>query len=236
MRWSRLGLLSAVVTLLTFLCACGGGSSSGSSGIGSTPDFMLAVSNSPQTVVAGASTTYTVTLTATNGFTGTVTPPATGLPSGATASFSAIASGSSTLTVTTTTATAAATSTLTVTGTSGTLSHTGTASLVVTPAPDLSIALSFASSVVAGVAGTYAVTVTALHGFTGTVTLSGTSLPTGVNGWFLPPTVAGAGTSVMNLVTPATLTASTYSFSVSGISNGVTHTASSSLSVTAATR
>jgi hypothetical protein len=236
MRWFRLCLLSAVVTLLTFLCACGGGSSSsGSSGSGSTPDFTLAVSNSPQTVVAGASTTYLVTITAKNGFTGTVTLAAIGLPSGATASFSAIASGSSTLTVTTTTATAAATSTLTVTGTSGTLSHTGTASLVVTPAPDFSIALSSSSSVIAGGTGTYTVTVTALHGFTGTVTLSGTSLPTGVNGWFLPPTVSGAGTSVMNLVTPATLTASTYSFSVSGISNGVTHTASSSLSVTAPT-
>jgi len=236
MRCSRLGPLSVVVALLTLVCACGGGShSSTSSGSGSTPDFTLAVGNSPQTVVAGASTAYTVTITAKNGFRGTVTLAATGLPTGAAASFSAIASGSSTLTVITTTAALAATSTLTVTGTSGTLMHTGTASLVVTAAPDFNIAVTSTASVVAGGTGNYTVTVTALHGFAGTVTLSGTSLPTGVNGWFLPPTVASAGTSVMNLVTPATLTASTYSVGVSGISNGVTHTASSSLSVTAPT-
>src|ERR1700733_8866978 len=235
MRWSRLGLLSAVVTLLTFLCACGGGSSSGSSGSGSTPNFTLAVSNSPQTVVAGASTTYTVTITAKNGFTGTVTLAATGLPTGATASFSAIASGASTLTVTTTTATAAATSTLTVTGTSGVLAHTATASLVVTPAPDFGITVASSAAVVAGGSASYSVTISALHGFTGTVNLSGSKLPSGVNGWFLPTSIAASGSSVLTLTTPASMTAKTYSFTVSGISNGVTHAASASLSVSAPT-
>ena len=231
----RLYLLGAIVSLLMFLCACGGGSSSPKPSAGTTADFSLAVSNSPRTVVAGNSTTYSVTITPSNGFAATVTLAASGLPSGASSSFSAMVSGTSTLTVTTTTATPAATSSITVTGTSGTLIHTGTGSLVVTPAPDFSIAVTSSSSVVAGGTGTYTVTVGALNGFTGTVNLSGTSLPTGVNGWFLPASVTGAGTAIMNLVTPSTLAASNYSFNVSGISNGVTHSAASSLAVTAPT-
>jgi hypothetical protein len=191
--------------------------------------------NSPQTVIAGNSTTYTVDITAKNGFTGAVALAASGLPTGATASFSAIASGASTLTVTTTTATAAATSTLTVTGTSGTLTHSSTASLVVSPAPDFGITLAPTASVVAGGSASYSVTVTPLHSFTGTVSLSGSTLPSGVNGWFLPTSVTASGSSVLTLTTPSTMAASTYTFTVSGISNGVTHSASASLVVSAPT-
>ncbi|HEY6768182.1 MAG TPA: alkaline phosphatase family protein [Candidatus Sulfotelmatobacter sp.] len=235
MRWSRLGSLSTIVASLALLAACGGGGHS--SGGGSNPaDFTLAVSNSPQTVVAGNSTTYTVGITPVNGFAGAVAFSASGVPTGATASFSAVSGGSSTLTVTTTTATAAATSTITVTGTSGSLTHSGTASLIVTPAPDFTV--SFAPStytVTAGGSADYTVTVGALNGFTGTVTLAGSNLPSGVNGFFLPATVAGSGTAKLVVTTPASQAPSTSSFSVTGSSNGLTHSASGSLTITAPT-
>ena len=236
MRLRYLCLLSVSVISVILLSACGGShpASSGATG-GSTANFTVAVMNSPQTVVAGNSTSYAVHIIPTSGFASAVTLAATGLPTGATASFSAIASGASTLTVTTTTATSAATSTFTVTGTSGSLSHAATASLVVTPAPDFGITVASSASVVAGGSASYSVTITALHSFTGTVNLSGSTLPSGVNGWFLPTSIAASGSSVLTLTTPASMTAKTYSFTVSGISNGVTHSASASLSVSAPT-
>jgi hypothetical protein len=97
-------------------------------------DFTTAVSPSSQTVNAGGSTSYTATVSALSGFSGTVSLGVTGLPGGATASFSPTSingAGTSTLTVTTSTSTAAGTSSLLITGTSGSLSHTVSASLVV---------------------------------------------------------------------------------------------------------
>lgn len=52
-----------------------------------TPNFALTVTPSLQSIIAGSSTTYTATVKAINGFKGAVDLSATGLPSGATASF-----------------------------------------------------------------------------------------------------------------------------------------------------
>jgi hypothetical protein len=101
------------------------------------PDFTISASPSSQTVTAGNNTTYTVSVGALNSFSGTVSFSASGLPSGATASFnptSVTGSGSSTLTVSTTSSTATGTFTLTITGSSGSLSHSTTVSLTVNAA------------------------------------------------------------------------------------------------------
>ena len=101
----------------------------------SNPSFTMSASPSTQTVSGGGSTTYTVNVGAVNGFTGSVGLSASGLPSGATASFSPASvsgAGPSTLTVTTTTGTAIGSSTLTLTGTSGSLVTTSPVTLVVT--------------------------------------------------------------------------------------------------------
>jgi hypothetical protein len=100
-------------------------------------DFMFNVSPASQTISSGNSTTYSVTIAAQNGFTGTVALSATGLPSGATATFaptSITGAGTSTLTIATGSATASGTSTLTITGKSGTLAHSATATLIVNTA------------------------------------------------------------------------------------------------------
>jgi hypothetical protein len=83
-------------------------------------DFSLSATPSSQTVVQGNSTTYTASVAAVNGFTGTVTLSASGLPAGATASFSPAMvtnSGNSTMTLKTASTTPIGSSTITITGT-----------------------------------------------------------------------------------------------------------------------
>jgi hypothetical protein len=96
------------------------------------PDFSLSAAPSSQTIVRGGSATYTVSVNPTGGFNGSVNLAATGLPSGATASFTPNPTGgASTLKIQTTASTKPGGYTLTVTGTSGSLSHTATVTLQV---------------------------------------------------------------------------------------------------------
>ena len=149
-----------------------------------TPDFSLSASPTALTVAQATSGTDTITVTPKNGFNGTVAFTASGLPSGVTASFST--TGVMTLAASSTAATG--TSTVTVTGTSGSLSHTTTVALTVSaaaPAPDFS--LSASPSIVAisqGTSGTSTINVNPLNGFTGSVALTASGLPTGVNASF----------------------------------------------------
>jgi subtilisin family serine protease len=97
-------------------------------------DFGLGVSPSSRTVWRGGSTTWTVNLTSTGGFADTVSLSVTGLPSGATASFSpgtVAAPGTSKLTVRTTTKAPRGTYTLTVTGTSPSIAHQASTTLAI---------------------------------------------------------------------------------------------------------
>ncbi|WP_174240681.1 chitobiase/beta-hexosaminidase C-terminal domain-containing protein, partial [Granulicella sp. S156] len=92
---------------------------------------------SPQAIAPGSNTTSTATVTAQGSFSGTVSLSVSGLPTGATASFSSTtitSSGTSTLTIATTSSTAAGTYPLTITAYSmGTVSQTSAVNLVVEP-------------------------------------------------------------------------------------------------------
>ena len=99
------------------------------------PDFTLGVSPSLQSVAQGGTIPYTTAVAGTNNFTGTVALKVSGLPAGATASFSPTTltgSGSSIMTVATGSTTPAGVYTLAITATSGTLTHTDTAALIIT--------------------------------------------------------------------------------------------------------
>jgi uncharacterized membrane protein len=195
-------------------------------------DFTLTASPASQTVTAGTNTTYTATVTPVtgSGFNGTVTFSASGLPTGATASFSPASvavSGNSTMTVTTTTATPAGTYTLTITGTAGSLVHSTTVTLIVNPAPvpDFTISATPASrTITRGTSGTYTVTITAVNGFTGTVTLSVTGLPARVTATFAPTTVTGSGTSTMTVTVNRRATVGTSTLTIHGVSGALNHT------------
>lgn len=104
-------------------------------GVTGTPDFSLSASPATLTVNQGASGTSTVSFTRLNGFAGTVSFTAGGLPSGVTSSFNpATTTTSGTSSVLTLSASSAATAgpaTVTVTGTSGSLTHTTSIALTV---------------------------------------------------------------------------------------------------------
>ncbi|MGZ7099378.1 MAG: hypothetical protein ACXVJ8_12945 [Candidatus Angelobacter sp.] len=200
------------------------------------PNFSITASPASQTVTAGAGTSYTSSVTASGGFTGAVTFSASGLPSGASASFnptSVTGSGSSTMSVTTSTSTPAGTYTLTITGTSGTLVHSTTVTLVVNPVggtPDFTISVSPTSrTVTRGTTGTYTVTMGAVNGFTGTVSLSVTGLGSRVTATFNPTSVTGSGTSTLSVVVNRRATTGTRTLTITGVSGSLSHSTTAAL-------
>lgn len=261
----------AVLGTLSFI-GCGAGSKPYSpvvkGGPVVTPDFTVAVTPSSVSVAQGATANYTVTLTSIGGFASPITLAASGLPVGAAATFGALtvtATGATaTLAVSTSNApvqnasvakpglaktpassrivTPAASSTITVTASGGGLSHTATATLVVTgPSPDFTVAVSPASVTVSqGASASYTVTLTSVGGFDlSTVTLSVASgLPAGAKATFGAPVSSATQTTEQvtvstsapgsEVVTPT----GTSTPVISGVGGGFTHTASTSLVVT----
>ncbi|MFI5166102.1 MAG: protease pro-enzyme activation domain-containing protein [Thermoanaerobaculales bacterium] len=103
-----------------------------------TPDFTISASPTTVSAVQGGSGTTTVTTAVSGGFSNAIALSATGLPTGATATFAptsiaAPGSGSSTLTLTAGSSTTVGTYTVTITGTGGGTTHTTTVSFTVTP-------------------------------------------------------------------------------------------------------
>jgi uncharacterized membrane protein len=124
--------------------------------------------------------------------------------------------------VKTASATAPGTYTLTITGTDSAnkLSHTATVALVV-PSPDFSLAASPAARTVsAGQSTSYAATVTPLYGYTGTVGLSASGLPSGTTATFVPTSITTSGSSTMNVQTSSSTAAGTYTVTITGTDSG----------------
>jgi hypothetical protein len=206
-----------------------------SCGSGATPDFSIGATPASSTVNATGTTGYTVSTTALNAFSGTVTFSISGLPVNASGSFappSVTAGGSSTLTISTTGA-AAGTYPLTITGTSGALVHSANVNLVVT-APDFTISgTPVSQSVVQGSGVAYSATVAAVNGFSGSVALSISGLPSGATASFSPTSVAGAGTSTLTVNTLSSTPTGTYSLTITGTSGTLLHATNVTLIVAA---
>ena len=203
-----------------------------------TPDFSLSASPSSLTVTQGSSGSSTISITPSGGFTGSVTLSASGLPAGVTAGFGTNpATSSSVLTLTASSTATTGPATITVTGTSGSLTHTTTISLTVTaPAqPDFSLSASPSSlTVKQGTSGNSTISVTDLNGFTGSVSLSTSALPSGVTASFgVNPTTS---TSVLTFTASSTATTGTTTVTVTGTSGSLTHTTNISLTIAAPTQ
>lgn len=196
---------------------------------GSAQDFSLSAAPSSVSTAPGGSTSSTITVTPTGGFTGGVALSISGVPFGATASFSpATTTSTSVLTLDAGTA-ASGTYALTVQGTSGSLTHTTTVSFTITPNPDFSLSASPSSLTVAqGTSGTTTITVAPLNGFAGSVTLSASGLPAGATGTFAPVTTATTSVLTINAGTAAP---GSYPVTITGTSGSLTRTVPITLTV-----
>src|SRR5712692_6762976 len=198
------------------------------------PDFALSAAPASRTVTQGGSTTYTVNISPSGGFTGAVSLTATGLPPGASASFSPNpATASSTMAVGTDAATPPGSYALTITGVGGTLTRTTSVTLTVNPAPDFTLSATPASqSVVQGAGTTYAVSITPSGGFTAAVTFSVSGLPGGATSSFSPNPATASST--MTVATGAATPPGSYALTITGVSGTLTRTTSVTLTVSPA--
>ena len=206
-------------------------------GPSNTGSFALSASPATLSIAQGSSASETITVTDTGGFTGTVTiGSATGIPSGVTVSGCATpitGNGSCVLTLTASSTATTGATTASITGTSGTLTASTSFGVTVTTkvAPSFTLAASPTSlSVTQGSTATDTITVTDVGGFTGSVTLAASGLPSGVTAAFATdPTTSS---SVVTFTANATATAGLSTVTITGTSGTVTATTTIAITVT----
>jgi Domain of unknown function (DUF1929)/Glyoxal oxidase N-terminus/PKD domain len=197
------------------------------------PDFSISASPSSRTVVQGGGTTYTATITGGTGFSGTVSLSVSGLPAGASASFSPASistSGSSTLSVSTSSTTPPGSYPLTITGTSGSLIHTASVTLVVSADFSLSVAPTSAS-IARGSSTQYTVTIAPGSGFSGAVSFSVSGLPRRTSASFNPSSITASGSSTLTISANRKAPIGTSTLTITGTSGGVSHSQQVTLTI-----
>jgi hypothetical protein len=197
--------------------------------------FSLKPSAATLSIAQSATGTDTITVTDVSPFSSSVTLAASGLPTGVTAAFGANpATSTSVVTFTASSTATVGTSTVTITGTSGTLSATTTIALTVTAKPGFTLAPSTSTlSVTQAKTATDTITVTDVGGFTGSVTLAATGLPTGVTVTYgTNPTTSN---SVLTFTASSTATVGTSTVTITGTSGTTTATTTISLTVVSST-
>jgi subtilase family serine protease len=176
------------------------------------PTFTLSAYGT--TVGQGTSTTTYVYVNPQYGFTGNVNLAVSGLPSGVTASLSPNpTTGTSTLTLTASSTATLGNSTLTITGTSGSLAVSTTLTLGVY-VPTFTMSANN-MSIGQGSSITNYVYITPQYGFTGSVNLSVTGLPSGVTASFAPNPLSG-GSSQLTLTASNTASLGNATLTVTG--------------------
>jgi len=203
-------------------------------------DFKGTVNPLYQSIVTGSTASYTITVTAIDVFAGTVQFSASGLPAGATATFTpktVTGSGSTTVTIGTTSATPTGSYPITLTGTSGSLVHAGTVSLNVGPAG--TNFMDFTGSVqpnyqttTPGGTTSFNINLIPLNGFNSDVSMSISGLPAGATAAFSPSVVTGgSGWTVLTITTAGSTPAATYPLVITATGGGQTHTNTVGLNV-----
>src|SRR5271163_4959794 len=198
------------------------------------PNFSLSASPASVTIAQGTSGASTITVTPENGFTGSVSLSAAGLPSGVTASFNpSSTAGTSVLTLTASSTAAIGAVTVSVTGTSGSVTHQTTITLNVNPTGNFTLSASPSSlSFIQGASGTSTITVSPQSGFNGSVSLSASGLPSGVTATFNPASTTSAST--LTLTASSGAPTGTATVTLTGTSGNLSNATTISLTVTAA--
>jgi hypothetical protein len=193
------------------------------------PSFTLSPSGAGLTLRRGSSATDVVAVTPQNGFKGSVSLVASGLPSGVTAVFSpSSTTGNSTLAFTASSTAITGTSTVTVTGVSGALSSKTSITLTVV-APNFTLSFTGVSlALPRGSSATGAVTVTPQNGFNSAVSLSASGLPSRVTAAF---GAVSAGTRLVRFTAGSTVVAGSYPITVNGGSGALKSSATFTLTV-----
>jgi subtilase family serine protease len=205
------------------------------------PGFWLAATQGTIWENPGGSASTNINVTDAGGFSDPVNLVVTSqLPEGATASFSPNpTSSASTLTVSSTSTTPVGTGPITITGTSGTLTASTNVSLAI-QTPSFSLTATTVSSgrapvlvpnVNQGGTGKSVITVVPKYGFTGSVALAVSGLPSGVTAAFTgSPTTSEAS---LNVSVSASATPGTTLITITGTSGGVTASTTASLTINA---
>ncbi len=199
------------------------------------PNFSLTPSPGTIDVTQGNTGTSTITLSSLNGFAATVNLAVTvlGQPVGVTPSLnpaSLTGSGGSTLSVATTNATPGGSFPIVVTGTALGLTQTAYVTLAL---PGFSLTAPANIFLNQGGNAGGAITVTAVNGFSGSVTFSVSGLPKGVKASFNPGSTTGSTRLVLSATSKATLGYA--NVTVVGTSGNLTQSANINLAVSAAT-
>jgi cellulose 1,4-beta-cellobiosidase len=198
--------------------------------------FTLTSSAASLTIPQGGSATDTITVTDTGGFSGPVTVSALGSPIGVTGvcgpTNPITGNGNCTLTVSVGSSVPAGTANITVTGTSGTQIVSLNIPITVTQGSGFTLSATPPTVTIPQCGtGVETVTVNDIGAFTGSVTLSASGLPSGVTfGFASNPT---ATSTTINIGVGCSVTPGSYVITISGSSNGITRTASFTLTVTA---
>lgn len=157
----------------------------------------------------GTTTTVPIYVNPLYGFSGAVKLSIAGLPSGVTASLTPNPTfGNSTLTLTASSTAATGTSAVTITGTAGSIKATTNMTLGVF-VPTFTVAGSGPVSMAPGTSTTTSLVVSPLYGFTGSVNLAVSGLPSGVTASVSPNPTTGAAVLTLNASTAAPLGNST---------------------------
>jgi hypothetical protein len=198
------------------------------------PNFSLTTSANNLTIPQSGSGSSTISVSGQNGFVGSVSLAATGLPTGVTATFSPTSTSStSAMTLSASSTVTPGTYSVTITGTSGTLKNITTISLVIS-APNFALSAQPAALALPyGLTGSGTVTVTALNGFKGIVSLTASGLPPGVTVSF--GAVSATGTSQVTFTIGSSATAGSFPIVITGVSGSLKNSASMTLTVLAPT-
>jgi uncharacterized membrane protein len=192
------------------------------------PSFTLST-YSGLNIGQGSSGTAYIYMNPLNGFTGSVTLSASGLPSGVTASFSPISNGSSTVTLTASSSASLGQYNVIITGKSGNQTATTVLSLGVYVPTFTLTNYSYLLNIGRGTSGTAFISMNPSYGFTGSVTLSASGLPSGVTASFSPNPTNGNSTVTFTASTSASL--GQYNVTITGTSGNQTATTPITLGV-----
>jgi len=196
----------------------------------------FSIATTPANPVQGTTVTSSVTVSEFGGFNGAVALSLSGLPTGVTATFSPASvtgSAGSTLTFVVSATAVPGAYPLIVTGSGDGTTKTASLLLTVVSAPTFTITASSATvSLPVGTNPTDTFTITFLGGLTGSVSVSATGLPSGMQANFAPSSVnAPGGTIVANFSAQTSTPAGSYPIKIVGTNGTITNSVTITVTV-----